>query len=397
LTYNNFGYDNGGNQTTISPNTVSYDVENRQSGFTSTSNGSATYTYDGDGRRVEKTAGGVTTTYVYDATGNLAAEYSSQPPSMPCQTCYLTSDHLGSTRVITGQTGGLVSRHDFLPFGEELATINRTAAQGYGVADNVMQRYTGQQRDLEGPVLDYFGARYFQGAQGRFTSPDGVFFDQDPGDPQSWNLYSYVRNNPLIFTDPNGRACTQDKDGNFHGDCSSAGDEKVTQANKPQAVQVAGTAQAPTLAQYFGFDRAYNRAVMQQFDLDLKSGKVEIRFGVIPIGPPGAALAGTAAEAESAAAAGEATFPTNESTIGHIFRDAEGHVADTSANRALLRDVANDPAARLGTDKYGNTWSAKTLPNGTQAWTQARGNTIVNAGINETPRAFNAQTGLKAQ
>jgi filamentous hemagglutinin len=66
-------------------------------------------------------------------------------------------------------------------------------------------------------------------------------------------------------------------------------------------------------------------------------------------------------------------------------------------NGALLRDVANDPAARLGTDKYGNTWSAKTLPNGTQAWTQARGNTIVNAGINETPRAFNAQTGLKAQ
>jgi RHS repeat-associated protein len=209
LTYNNFGYDNGGNQTTISPYTVSYDVENRQSGFTSTSNGSATYTYDGDGRRVEKTAGGVTTTYVYDATGNLAAEYSSQPPSMPCQTCYLTSDHLGSTRVITGQTGGLVSRHDFLPFGEELATGNRTAAQGYGVADNVMQRYTGKQRDLEGPVLDFFGARYFQGAQGRFTSPDWSSAPQpvpyaDLTDPQTLDLYSYVRNNPLSKTDLDG-------------------------------------------------------------------------------------------------------------------------------------------------------------------------------------------------
>jgi RHS repeat-associated protein len=207
MTYNNFGYDNGGNQTTISPYTVSYDVENRQSGFTSTSNGSATYTYDGDGRRVEKTAGGVTTTYVYDAAGNLAAEYSSQPPSMPCQTCYLTTDHLGSTRAITSQTGGLVSRHDFLPFGEELATTNRTPAQGYGVADNVMQRYTGQQRDLEGPVLDYFGARYFQGAQGRFTSPDAPFADQGPVDPQSWNMFTYVRNNPLKNTDPNGRDC----------------------------------------------------------------------------------------------------------------------------------------------------------------------------------------------
>jgi RHS repeat-associated protein len=219
LTYNNFGYDNGGNQTTISPYTVSYDVENRQSGFTSTSNGSATYTYDGDGRRVEKTAGGVTTTYVYDATGNLAAEYSSQPPSMPCQTCYLTTDHLGSTRVITSQTGGLVSRHDFLPFGEELATGNRTAAQGYGVADNVMQRYTGQQRDLEGPVLDYFHARYFQGAQGRFTSPDpGNIAGIDHLDnPQDWNAYGYAGNNPLSYTDPDGldyHVCVSDQNGN---------------------------------------------------------------------------------------------------------------------------------------------------------------------------------------
>jgi RHS repeat-associated protein len=55
--------------------------------------------------------------------------------------------------------------------------------------------------------LDYFGARYFSGAQGRFTSPDAPLLDQDPSDPQSWNLYSYVRNNPLIFTDPTGNDC----------------------------------------------------------------------------------------------------------------------------------------------------------------------------------------------
>jgi hypothetical protein len=55
--------------------------------------------------------------------------------------------------------------------------------------------------------LDYFGARYFLGAQGRFTSPDAPFADQQAEDPQSWNLYSYVRNNPSIFTDPTGNDC----------------------------------------------------------------------------------------------------------------------------------------------------------------------------------------------
>lgn len=41
-------------------------------------------------------------------------------------------------------------------------------------------------------------------AQGRFTSPDRPFADQHIGDPQSWNMYSYGRNNPLVYTDPTG-------------------------------------------------------------------------------------------------------------------------------------------------------------------------------------------------
>jgi len=56
--------------------------------------------------------------------------------------------------------------------------------------------------------LDYFGFRYFSGAQGRWTSPDEPFADQHPEDPQSWNMYAYVRNNPLADVDPNGKACS---------------------------------------------------------------------------------------------------------------------------------------------------------------------------------------------
>lgn len=61
--------------------------------------------------------------------------------------------------------------------------------------------------------LDNFQARYYSGPQGRFTGADGPFNDQSPGDPQSWNLYTYVRNDPLAFTDPDGTACV-DSNGN---------------------------------------------------------------------------------------------------------------------------------------------------------------------------------------
>lgn len=67
-------------------------------------------------------------------------------------------------------------------------------------------RFTSKERDSE-TGLDYFGARYFSGAQGRFTSPDKPFADQHPEDPQSWNLYGYVRNNPLAHVDSDGQAC----------------------------------------------------------------------------------------------------------------------------------------------------------------------------------------------
>lgn len=58
--------------------------------------------------------------------------------------------------------------------------------------------FTGKERDGE-TGLDYFGARYLSSAQGRFTSPDLPLYDQSPFDPQSWNLYSYGRNNPLEY------------------------------------------------------------------------------------------------------------------------------------------------------------------------------------------------------
>jgi len=86
--------------------------------------------------------------------------------------------------------------------------------------DNVMQKYTGKERDQEGPGLDYFGARYMSSAQGRFTSPDPL--GGDLTNPQSLNRYSYVLNNPLTSTDPTGMYTCADSN-----DCSSKKDQAL--------------------------------------------------------------------------------------------------------------------------------------------------------------------------
>jgi RHS repeat-associated protein len=75
------------------------------------------------------------------------------------------------------------------------------------VYDFIAPEFTSKERDAE-TGLDFFGARYFSSAQGRFTSPDKPFADQHPEDPQSWNLYGYVRNNPLAHIDSTGEACS---------------------------------------------------------------------------------------------------------------------------------------------------------------------------------------------
>ena len=190
--------------------TLIYDAENRQTSF---SGNNATYEYDGEGRRVALKQGGNTTVFVYDVAGQLAAKYfSGTAGSSPCSTCYISTDHLGSTRMITDAAGNVVSKHDHLPFGEELIAGHGRPITVAGVAspwntsDPIRQKFTGKERDQESG-LDYFGTRYYGSALGRFTSPDPIFFQKDMiADPQRWNLYAYVRNNPLALVDPKGEA-----------------------------------------------------------------------------------------------------------------------------------------------------------------------------------------------
>ena len=204
-------YDAGGNMTGIPGATRSftYDAENRITSASEPFMGAIAYTYDGDGRRVTKTVAGAVTTFVYDAQGQMVAEYGTVLPDMG--TKYLTADMLGSTRLVTDPAGLVaLKRYDYYPFGEDLQQGTGGRDTSYaagiypGVPDTEAMKFTGKERDAE-TGLDFFGARYLSGAMGRYTSPDPVFFQAEMlTDPQRFNQYSYVRNNPLRYVDPKG-------------------------------------------------------------------------------------------------------------------------------------------------------------------------------------------------
>ncbi len=146
------------------------------------------------------------------ATDNLGAQTNSTAVNITVITTvadvrWIVTDQLGTPRMIFDQTGSLanVSRHDYLPFGEELyaGVGGRMTAQGYTAIDGIRQHFTGYEADTESG-LNYAQARYQSSTQGRFTGVDPI--SGHASDPQSWNRYTYVGNNPLALTDPTGMA-----------------------------------------------------------------------------------------------------------------------------------------------------------------------------------------------
>ncbi|MEN6631182.1 MAG: RHS repeat-associated core domain-containing protein, partial [Candidatus Polarisedimenticolia bacterium] len=126
--------------------------------------------------------------------GGVVAErtWNSATGSLPKVTFH-QRDHLGSLRLVTDATGAVVEAHDYYPFGGEMGPVGASSRR----------KFTGHERDEE-TGLDYMLARYYPASLGRFLSVDPGF-DVQPEDPQSWNLYGYVRNNPVNATDPDGR------------------------------------------------------------------------------------------------------------------------------------------------------------------------------------------------
>lgn len=202
-----YSYDTGGNMTGDGVNTYVYDAENRISSVAG-----VTYTYDADGRRVKKSSG---TNYWYGPSGEALAETDSSgnwtnyiffggirlARNVNGDIKYYISDHLHSTAVFADKTGTVLDDNDFYPWGGVVPGIGQTTS-------NNAIKFTGKYRDSES-TLDYFGARYYANVMGRFMSPDWAARPvtvpyADFGDPQSLNLYAYVRNSPIIRVDLDG-------------------------------------------------------------------------------------------------------------------------------------------------------------------------------------------------
>jgi YD repeat-containing protein len=131
-----YTYDFNGNLITDAQNRkFSFNGDNKQVEVKDANNVSiGQYFYDADGRRVKKITATENTVFVYDGSGKLVAEYSNQVSQNPT-TSYVATDTLQSVRAITNSQGEVISRRDFMPFGEELyaGTPNRTEGLKYCV------------------------------------------------------------------------------------------------------------------------------------------------------------------------------------------------------------------------------------------------------------------------
>ena len=215
------GYDSAGNVRADGLNTYLYDAEGRICFVGNSSQVPISgYIYDGDGNRVGKytpssyscaspssiTAGivvglggeqlsEITGSGFWDhsnafAKGQLLATYKST------HLYFSLNDWLGTRRAEVSGSGCSSTTYANLPFGNALTTTG-------GCPYTTEQHFTGKERDSDSGN-DYFGARYYTAAYGRFLSADPLLNSGRPSNPQSWNRYSYGFNNPLSVVDPTG-------------------------------------------------------------------------------------------------------------------------------------------------------------------------------------------------
>ena len=202
-------YDFSGNLTNDGYQAYTYDATGQQA---SASYGgySLQQLYDGDGVRVRKVENSVTTYYLRSTVlgGKVVAEISSSGTwnrgfvylggqMIAIQNGGVNWGHqdpVTNSQRVTNGNGAVISTIDLDPWGGETATSNNQGIQ--------TQRYTTYERDANSG--DDAMMRRFTGQWMRFAQPDPYDGAYDPTDPQSFNRYAYVQNDPVNFVDPTG-------------------------------------------------------------------------------------------------------------------------------------------------------------------------------------------------
>jgi RHS repeat-associated protein len=205
ITGSGVGYDGGGNLLKDGSGCNpcwTYDV----SGHVVGDSGGASFGYDGLGRRVRKTVGTTIYDFLLDPNGAPWDEYQATVHSrvngglftFSNNTTYFNrTDHEGTPRVTTNYTGAIVRTENNLPFADGFTQTPLTPVVDF-------TGYAGGEWDAENNA-DHFGAREYAKTQGRWIQPDPAGLAAvDPSNPQTWNRYAYVVNNPVSATDPSG-------------------------------------------------------------------------------------------------------------------------------------------------------------------------------------------------
>jgi RHS repeat-associated protein len=237
----------------------------------------------------------------------------------------------------------------------------------------IRPNFTGKERDAE-TGLDFFEARYFSSPQGRFMSPDPENAGVSPEDPQSWNAYAYARNNPLLYTDPDGmrykicdsegKNCAEVNDEDYNKWWKSASKSFYQAGGKIYQRDVTGLNPLGTV-RYMGSDQLFAVAQGTELARPVVEATAAATLVFANAAMIGGALAGGGAlttlgainSGSGAAAAVNAGTKITFSAQGAIGHGAR-HLAKTGLSREVVETAirAEVKAAVSGASSTGSFW-----------------------------------------
>ncbi len=193
-------YDLNGNLTSDGTNTYTWNARNELASMTGPGL-SASFQFDGFGRRISKALNGTTTSFLYDGenvvqeqvggvasanmlVGGLDAVFMRSDSSGSSS---LLADPLGSTIALSDSSGAIQTQYTYEPFGKTTSS---------GPSSSNSSQFTARENDATG--LYYYRARYYDTNRARFISEDPMGFSAGV------NFYAYVENNPVNSVDPEG-------------------------------------------------------------------------------------------------------------------------------------------------------------------------------------------------